>query len=465
MERAPSSSSPVGPSGHTGFDLAPAELYLGRRSSMELRLVLPVLGIKGKMRAPVKDKRALALQVMQQQNLGDADLEIMVDDAAMMSGKGGATLMEGSLRRVLHAVPGGSLSAPNPRIDIGFLGSGVLLGRPAVPDRSTLPTGQGIDASGSTAGAGIGATNRVIGATVDAPRGSTESSGGGRSGPGEGATQDPIPLATPPQPHSTGAREADFSANDVARLFHVLSDPANGDALRRAYQPLSRAELDKERVILWTSVVGPIFNQTSYRPTPPALIDGIMETDLRGIDPNRHSGARLGSKLEGHFRTLRSLYTVAVANYARSGQNEPTFKSFAQGDHRLLYIHCLLKGSDAVDFVLRTIPVGAQSEVGLPGSGQVGGTPPKPPKRAKVAQVVINGMDGLTSALSGVARAMAPASSTATDASDIYDNAEAIGAVTKQLRAARQDLTADPDDRIAARVFHHLESQLARLLG
>lgn len=190
-----------------------------------------------------------------------------------------------------------------------------------------------------------------------------------------------------------------------------------------------------------------------------------METDLRGIDPNRHSGARLGSKLEGHFRTLRSLYTVAVANYARSGQNEPTFKSFAQGDHRLLYIHCLLKGSDAVDFVLLTIPVGAQSEVGLPGSGRVGGTPPKPPKRAKVAQVVINGMDGLTSALSGVARAIAPASSTATDAFNIYDNAEAIRAVTRQLRAAREDLTADPDDRIAARVVHHLESQLAKLLG
>ncbi|KAK1865795.1 hypothetical protein I4F81_008318 [Pyropia yezoensis] len=164
---------------------------------MELRLVLRVLGIKGKMRAPVKDKRALALQAMQQQNLGDADLEIM--------------------------------------------------------------------------------------------------------------------------PHSTGAREADFSANDVARLFHVLSDPANGDALRRAYQPLPRTELDKERVSLWTSVVGPMFNRASYRPTPPALIDGIMETDLRVIDPNRHSGARLRSKLEGHFRTLRLLYTVAVANYARSG--------------------------------------------------------------------------------------------------------------------------------------------------
>eukprot|EP00170_Pyropia_yezoensis_P001431 contig_6298_g1435 len=83
MERAPSPSSPVGPSGHTGFDLALAELYLGRRSSMELRLVLRVLGIKGKMRAPVKDKRALALQAMQQQILGDMDLEIMLDNAAM----------------------------------------------------------------------------------------------------------------------------------------------------------------------------------------------------------------------------------------------------------------------------------------------------------------------------------------------------------------------------------------------
>ncbi|KAK1857396.1 hypothetical protein I4F81_000015 [Pyropia yezoensis] len=109
------------------------------------------------------------------------------------------------------------------------------------------------------------------------------------------------------------------SSMELRLVLRVLGIKANGDALRRAYQPLPRTELDKERVSLWTSVVGPMFNRASYRPTPPALIDGIMETDLRVIDPNRHSGARLRSKLEGHFRTLRLLYTVAVANYARSG--------------------------------------------------------------------------------------------------------------------------------------------------
>lgn len=77
----------------------------------------------------------------------------------------------------------------------------------------------------------------------------------------------------------------------------------------------------------------------------------------------------------------------------------------------------------------------------------------------------MNGMDGLTGALAGVAHAMALASATTTAASHIYDNAEEIGAVTKQLRAARQDLVEHLDDVEAARAVQHLESQLSKLLG
>lgn len=237
------------------------------------------------------------------------------------------------------------------------------------------------------------------------------------------------------------------------------------DALRKANQPMSRADLDREHVSFWTSVLGPLYNRESYRPEPPALIDGMMDVDLRGMDPSKHSGQRDPSKLEGHYRTLRSLYTVAVANYTRSGQNEPVFKSFVRGDHRLLYIHCLLKGSDAADFVLRTVPTGAQCEVGLPNRTRVEDTEPTPAKRAKVAHVAVQGLSGLTSALAGFAKAMAPASSAGTTAAEIYDNAESIGAVTKQLRAARQDLLADPTDEIAARVVKHLELQVSKLLG
>lgn len=385
---------------------------------MDLRDVLRALNTKGEKRATVKEKRALALQAMQHQDIGDVDLETVVDEAAIKAGNVGSTLMASTQGRVLHVVPGGSSSAANPSIHDCLLGWGPMVGQLATPCRSILLTRLGIDAISGARGADIGATHRVSGAQADVSDGSTGDSGGAGSSPGNWATRASLPLVTPSRSNGAGAREMDFSAIDVARLVHVLSDPANGDALRRASQALSRAELEKGRVSLLNSVVGPILNRASYRPTPPELIAGIMETDLRGMDPNRHSGARLASKLEGHFRTLRSLYTVAFSNYTRSGQNEPVFKSFAQGDHRLRYIHCLLKCTDATDFILRTIPAAVQSVAGLPGSERVGCTTSKPPKRAKVAQVAIDGIDGLTSAISGVVLAMAPTSATATDASD-----------------------------------------------
>lgn len=135
-----------------------------------------------------------------------------------------------------------------------------------------------------------------------------------------------------------------------------------------------------------TSAWGPPSSapSTTARLEPPALIDGLMEADLRKLDPSTPSGQRQPSKLEGHYRTLGSLFTVAVANYTRLGQNEPVFNSFVQRDHRLLYVHCLLKESDAAD-VLRTDPTGAPCEVGLPNRTRVKDTEPSPANRAKVS--------------------------------------------------------------------------------
>ncbi|KAK1869304.1 hypothetical protein I4F81_011782 [Pyropia yezoensis] len=113
----------------------------------------------------------------------------------------------------------------------------------------------------------------------------------------------------------------------------------------------------------------------------------------------------------------------------------------------------------------RTLSSLLTCEVGLPNRTRVEDTEPTPAKRAKVAHVAVQGLSGLTSALAGFAKAMAPASSAGTTAAEIYDNAESIGAVTKQLRAARQDLLADPTDEIAARVVKHLELQVSKLLG
>lgn len=115
----------------------------------------------------------------------------------------------------------------------------------------------------------------------------------------------------------------------------------------------------------------------------------------------------------------------------------------------------MLKGSDAAEVFLRTVPTGAQCEVGLPNRTRVGNINPSPVKCAKVSQVANKGLSGLTSALADFAQAMALASSARTTAAEIYDNAESIGAVTKQLRAARQDLLADPTDEIVARVVKH----------
>ncbi|KAK1861277.1 hypothetical protein I4F81_003861 [Pyropia yezoensis] len=193
------------------------------------------------------------------------------------------------------------------------------------------------------------------------------------------------------------------ATNDVARLFHVVADPHHYDGLRRANQPLSRMELDKEQTSLWVTTLGPKFNDSAYRPAKPKLLGGLMEADLRGLDPNRHVGPRDPSKLETHYRAMRSAYTVALSNYNQSGHNEPVFKDYINGDHRLLYIHCLLQGNRALDFVLRTIPAAAQSELALSGSSDVGASGRGKRKRAKTAEVSIQGLDGLDSALSGLA--------------------------------------------------------------
>eukprot|EP00170_Pyropia_yezoensis_P001831 contig_7776_g1835 len=178
-----------------------------------------------------------------------------------------------------------------------------------------------------------------------------------------------------------------------------------------------------------------------------------MDVNLRGISPNRHSDPRDPSKLEAQFCTLQSLNTVALSNYTRSGNNEPIFKRCVRGDHRLLYIHCLLRSNAATDIVLRTVTPAVQCEVGLSCSKQVGAPSSSGRKRPRAAEVSIEGMSGLTSALSSVVHGMGAGSAPRTAAANIFGNAEAIGAVRKQLRDAKEDLAADPFDETTASVI------------
>jgi len=101
-------------------------------------------------------------------------------------------------------------------------------------------------------------------------------------------------------------------------------------------------------------------------------------------------------------------------------------------------------------------------ELGFPGSAAVGQPVQGRAKRTKVAKVAIQGMGGLTEALAGIAQAvLGPSAGSA--ATDIHDNAQAVGAVMEQVRADRRDLADDPDDPTAQLVVKHLLAQLTKL--
>lgn len=294
-----------------------AARYLVRMSTIDLRRVLIVLGVQGKMQAKDDLKRSAALAAMQRTNLDDEILEAMVDEVA-------AAGIDGRRRPAPIYTPGVPGSAGNASSPPPTNGDATrIAGSIAVTGPGTRPAADGTDSSGQ-------------------PSTSRAACAGG-----------PSVFAQAP---TSGAWEAPtFSANDVARIFHVVSDLRHRTALEQANRLLSRAEHDKEPTRLCTSALAPAYNDTSYCPTTLNLIDCIMDVDLGGMSPNRHSGPRNPSKLEAQFRSLRSLYTVALSKYTRSSNNEPIFKRCVRGDHRLLYIQCVLNGNAAPDFVLRTV--------------------------------------------------------------------------------------------------------------
>ncbi|OSX77935.1 hypothetical protein BU14_0127s0032, partial [Porphyra umbilicalis] len=61
--------------------LVTASNFLQKLSAAELHTVLRVLHIKGRMQANMADKRAVALSSMEDQRVGDEELESMMDAA------------------------------------------------------------------------------------------------------------------------------------------------------------------------------------------------------------------------------------------------------------------------------------------------------------------------------------------------------------------------------------------------
>jgi len=369
-----------------------ATAYLAKLSSAELRVVLRVLKIRGKMQAQMQVKRGAVLDAMEDQGTGDEELDCLVDDEPM------ASIPSTTSRAAL---------------------------RPAVR---------------------TGAAS--LSPTADAPR--DVGQGGNPTAAGVCA--------------GTSSREPSFSGNDAARLAHVVTDPAHFQSLRVSQQPMTRAELEKKRAGLWETVLAPAFNNSSYAPVRPQVVHGVLETDLRIMDPKKLSTTRDPSKLEMINRALRSDYTTAYANYSRSGQLEGrVFNDFVKGDHGLLYLHCLLHRNPSVDFLLRTLLLPAQTDVGLPDSDQAGQGPAHSGsvtkrKRTRSTEVTIGGMDALANALTSIGKG-SPGSDrdvASEMALEVHDNAEAVWAVWKQLRIARAAEADDHDDEMARTMRMHL---------
>jgi len=394
---------------NSSYDHDKAVIYLANLSLAELRVVLRVLKIKGKMQAPMPLKRGLVLDAMEDRSMGDEELQALVDE------------------ELIVATP-----SPAPRSS-----------RLAAVGARVVPT-----APATNAVNGDGQGPRIAGAVPSGTQRAANSTAG------------------------TAPRDPTFSANDSARLAHVVTDAAHFMALQVSARPMTREQQEKERAGLLESVQTPAFTDLSYTPDRPNPVEGVLEIDLRSMDPNAVTTRRDASKLKTIYRERRSNYTTAYSNYSRSGQLDGgIFKDFIKGDHRLFHLHCVLHRNRSVDFVLRRLPLRAQTEIGLPDSNLVGRGPAHTGstavtkhKRARIMEVNIGGLEALTSAMKSMGQDMSgDGRGTALGiAADVHDNAEELGVVWQQLKIARAAEADDGDDEMARTMRVHLEKKLAK---
>jgi len=105
------------------------------------------------------------------------------------------------------------------------------------------------------------------------------------------------------------------SDNNMARLVHVATNPRHFDTIQAANQPLSHAELDHPRSGLWDGVLGPVFNNPDNKSGRATPVDGVLEVDLRGMDPTRITCRREATKLQTSYQAWRYDHTKAYSNY------------------------------------------------------------------------------------------------------------------------------------------------------
>lgn len=260
------------------FFLSKADIYLLRLASMDLRLVLRVFGIKSEMDAPVKEKRLTALEMVGNKIAGDEDPDAVVDDLDLELSKRHSGPVARILSTQVAEVPGASSAAASAQTDGGFLALtnvqvervGLAMGNNTAADVTHIETAI-VRARGFQ-----DASANSVGKALEVLRGSTAGVCGEDSGP-SGRVPQSLSLSLASRPgRVAGVREPIAAANNGARLFHVLFGPAHKDAVWTANQPMSRANLYKGHVSLWTSVLGPLCVNATCRPEPSALIDGLI---------------------------------------------------------------------------------------------------------------------------------------------------------------------------------------------
>jgi len=109
-------------------------------------------------------------------------------------------------------------------------------------------------------------------------------------------------LHTLPSPRK---RSPKWSADEAARLCHVMADPRNSTAIARLYNGTpSRAEIDSTIPDPWENELVEMFNSDDFEPSTPVAKDGISQDRLDEFDPENHPYPRSSSYLKGRRCTF-----------------------------------------------------------------------------------------------------------------------------------------------------------------
>jgi hypothetical protein len=161
-------------------------------------------------------------------------------------------------------------------------------------------------------------------------------------------------------------RAANWTANESARLAHVLVDPSNATALTRLVSGASREELDVGLRDPWSEEFYSLFNNPRFQPEVPEISGGAVQQMVNGFDSSELKCERDGAKLKSQWSAIRAKFTVAYKHWSSSGQADmDELPRFCDGDCVLIYVFCVFEGKPALDQVLRLLPEKARVEEGL----------------------------------------------------------------------------------------------------